>query len=257
MISISDKPPPTCPIGAVGQPALAADVAAMGNAHPTLLDPFLTTKQAFTLDYDAQQVRQQWAAIDPGEVSVSAGALAEPSAATVQARTALLHQLPGGAPTVTTTNPKPGYLDGIEWYASPTDICCAQTTLHQLALNTRRRSSTAIMAKNTQASRSAPAETTSATRAAQTPASSPDRGPAVTHRRRHRLRDAAVRDRPSRNPRRFVVRRRSKRRSNTYPGNDGPPVCGEGSRVAHVTAGRLISVIPEGAGPVKSQLWSC
>ncbi len=148
MISISDNTAADLLIGAVGQPALQAAVRAMGNTHPALLDPFLTTKQMFTLGYDAPNRRAAWAAADPGQVNAATGAVHDASPAAVTTRTALLRQLPTSTPTVTTADSRPGWLSGVEWYATPADICRAHAALHQLAQTPAGRPISAIMAKN-------------------------------------------------------------------------------------------------------------
>jgi beta-lactamase class A len=148
MISISDNTAADLLIHAVGQRALQAAVAGTGNTHPHLLDPLLTTRQMFTLADDNPAIRQQWAAALPGVASDRTGAVAEPSAGSIHSRAALLTRLPDAVPTVTTTNPRPGWLDGIEWYASPADICHAQVTLHQLSHTAAGAPLGAILSKN-------------------------------------------------------------------------------------------------------------
>ncbi len=116
----------------------------MGNTQSALLDPFLTTKQMFTLAHDAPRLRAAWAAASPGEVDASTGAVHDPSPAALAARTAILRELP----TATANNPRPGWLDGVEWYATPADICRAHAALHQFAQTAAGRPIRAIMAKN-------------------------------------------------------------------------------------------------------------
>lgn len=147
MISISDNTAADLLIGAVGQPALLAAVHALSNTHPALLNPFLTTRQMFTLQYDAPALRSRWAAALPGLVSAATDTVHEPTNATSAARTALLRQLPAGEPSLT-AQARPGWLDGVEWYASPLDICRAQAGLHQLANTKAGQPITAIMAEN-------------------------------------------------------------------------------------------------------------
>jgi hypothetical protein len=148
MISISDNTAADLLIGAVGQPALASAVAAMGNSHPSLLTPFLTTKQMFTLEWDDPSARAQWAAAVPGQVNADSGAVADPSASAVATRTALLAHLPTATPTVTTANTRPAWMDGVEWFASPMDICRAQSAIQLLAKTPAGAPVAAIMSKN-------------------------------------------------------------------------------------------------------------
>jgi beta-lactamase class A len=147
MISISDNTAADMLIAAVGQASLASAIKALGNAHPVLLDPLLTTRQMFTLQYDDPALRRRWAATLPGLVSTDTGAVHDPASTSSDTRAALLAQLPTGAPSVTSQS-RPGWLDGIEWYASPTDICRAQVGLHDLAHTPAGQPIAAIMAKN-------------------------------------------------------------------------------------------------------------
>lgn len=148
VIQISDNTAADLLIGAVGQSALAAAVQAMGNSRPLLLKPLLTTRQMFALQYDAPTLRSRWTATLPGLVDPATGTVTEPTTSTVDSRTALLGRLPTGPPTITPGSPRPGWLDGVEWYATPGDICQAQATLHRWSQTPAGQPIAAILSAN-------------------------------------------------------------------------------------------------------------
>lgn len=130
MISISDNTATDALIRAVGARAVEAAVAKMGSRHPGLLSPFPTTKQIFALAADAP-LRKQWAATFDRAAD---GTMAGSTAAQIAARRALIAKIPGSLPSLAAFSGAPaGWPDGVEWFASATDICRAQVALHTMA----------------------------------------------------------------------------------------------------------------------------
>ncbi|MGI8414804.1 MAG: serine hydrolase [Nakamurella sp.] len=147
MISISDNTAADMLIAAVGRPAVEKAVVAMHASHPTLLTPFLTTRQMFTLDGDPQ-LRAAWARTTSGLINPQTGAVAPPAAAQVTAREKVLTQLPAGPPSISGLSGKPGWTDGLEWYASATDLCRAHAALQAMAATPAGKPVQQILSKN-------------------------------------------------------------------------------------------------------------
>lgn len=132
MIQISDNTAADLLATAVGRDAVEREIGAFGVEHPSLLTPFLRTREMFQLDGNAQ-LRAAWATSVPTVVDPTSGAARIPSVAQVAARRKLLAQLPPTPPTVTALAGAPGWTDGLEWFATAADICRAQAGLQILA----------------------------------------------------------------------------------------------------------------------------
>jgi len=88
MISISDNTAADMLIDAVGRARVEQSVVRMGAAQPSLLTPFLRTRELFTLDGDIE-LRARWSAIAPSSVDPNTGTAQPPNVAQVAARAAL------------------------------------------------------------------------------------------------------------------------------------------------------------------------
>ncbi|NED94086.1 serine hydrolase [Phytoactinopolyspora alkaliphila] len=116
MISISDNTATDMLIDLVGRAAVEDAVAAMGHADPALLQPFLTTRELFRLGWSTPELREAWREADlPGRYD-------------------LLESLPDGElevePQAVTD---PSWPDGIEWFATGSDIAEAHRALQDMA----------------------------------------------------------------------------------------------------------------------------
>ncbi|MGI8592204.1 MAG: serine hydrolase [Nakamurella sp.] len=147
MISISDNTAADMLIGAVGRPAVEKAVAAMGAKNPTLLTPFLSIRQIFTLDGDAT-LRTARAETETDLIDPQTGAVTPPSAAQVIARKKLLAKIPASMPAVGALGGQPGWLGGLEWYASGADLCRAHAALQAMATTPAGRPVRQIPSKN-------------------------------------------------------------------------------------------------------------
>ena len=117
MISISDNTATDMLIDAVGRDAVQDQLAVMGHSDPDLNIPFLTTRELFLLGWaDGGANRAGWAA------------------AAASTRDQILADLPAGRPQVAVTDVvEPVWQDGIDWFASPTDLVAAQVALQEKA----------------------------------------------------------------------------------------------------------------------------
>ena len=117
MISISDNTATDMLIDAVGRDAVQDQLAVMGHSDPDLNIPFLTTRELFLLGWaDGGANRAGWAAAD------------------ASTRDQILADLPAGRPQVAVTDVvEPVWQDGIDWFASPTDLVAAQVALQEKA----------------------------------------------------------------------------------------------------------------------------
>lgn len=147
MISVSDNTAADMLIGAVGGPAVEKAVVATGASHQALLTPFLKTRQMFDLDGDAT-LRTAWARTAAGLINTQTGAVMAPSAAQVATREQILTQLPAGPPSISGLGGKPGWTDGLEWYASAVDLCRAHAALQAMAATPAGKPVQQILSKN-------------------------------------------------------------------------------------------------------------
>ncbi|MBB5787972.1 serine hydrolase [Jiangella mangrovi] len=113
MISVSDNTAADLLIDHVGRRAVEEAMTALGHARPGLNEPFLTTREFFTLGWGAQDLRDDWA---------RAGAAA---------RLRILTALPGGPLRVSGRDIEdPAWESGIDWFGSAGDVCSALAALH-------------------------------------------------------------------------------------------------------------------------------
>lgn len=113
MIDVSDNTAADLLIDLVGRRAVEEAMATMGHSRPGLNQPFLTTREFFTIGWGAQGLRDDWA---------DAGAAA---------RLRILAALPGGplrvsGPDIT----DPAWESGVDWFGSAQDVCAALAALH-------------------------------------------------------------------------------------------------------------------------------
>lgn len=116
MISISDNTAADMLIGLVGRGPVEAQVR-QWSAHPSANYPFLTTKEMLLLHYAK---------------GLAARYLATPRAERAAFLTSSVDTLPVGA-IATGYSSDPRYIDDIEWFASPADLCRAFAGLQQLS----------------------------------------------------------------------------------------------------------------------------
>ena len=120
MISISDNTAADMLINLVGRPAVEAALTTAGMADPARDQPFLTTREMFTLKLD------HWPTLAGRYIAASQAG-----------RRALLATVVDRAPlppvTAATAWITPRDVNGIEWFASPTDICHIYASLAALA----------------------------------------------------------------------------------------------------------------------------
>lgn len=120
MISISDNTAADMLINLVGRSAVEAALATAGMADPARDQPFLTTREMFTLKLD------DWPALaDRYLAARQAGRRA------LLARTVDRAPLPALAAAAGWTTPRD--INSIEWFASATDICHVYASLAALA----------------------------------------------------------------------------------------------------------------------------
>lgn len=116
MISISDNTATDMLIGLVGRDAVEAQMAEW-SAHADRNDPFLTTRQMFLLHY-AAGLGEQYLATAPDERAAFLAASVDPLPIT---------DIGSGY------TDQPAFIEDIEWFASPTDVCGAFAGLQQQA----------------------------------------------------------------------------------------------------------------------------
>ena len=107
MITISDNTATDMLIDRLGRAAVEDAVVDLGHTEPDVLRPFPDTRELFQLAAGPQEQRTAWAEGDEAE------------------RRALLDQLPGGPPAIDPLAlfTQPMWTDGLEWFASPDDVC--------------------------------------------------------------------------------------------------------------------------------------
>ncbi len=116
MISISDNTATDLLIGLVGREAVEEQMAEW-TADPSANVPFLTTQQMFLLHY-AEGLGEQYLATPPEERAAFLASSVDP--------------LPITAIGTAYTD-QPAFVEEIEWFASPTDVCQAFAGLQTLA----------------------------------------------------------------------------------------------------------------------------
>jgi beta-lactamase class A len=120
MISISDNTAADMLINLVGRPAVGAALTTAGMADPARDQPFLTTRELFTLKLD------HWPALADRYLAASQAG-----------RRALLATVVDHAPLPPMTTAAgwitPRDINSIEWFASATDICHVYASLAALA----------------------------------------------------------------------------------------------------------------------------
>jgi len=117
MISISDNTAADMLINLLGRPAVEAALTTAGMADPALDQPFLTTREFFTLKLD------QWPALAQRYIAASQAG-----------RRALLASVADRAPLPAETAwATPRDIDSIGYFASATDICHVYASLAALA----------------------------------------------------------------------------------------------------------------------------
>jgi beta-lactamase class A len=116
MISISDNTAADMLIGLVGRPRVESQVREW-SAHASANDPFLTTREMFLLHY-AAGLADRYLATPNDERAAFLASSVDPRP---------LSDIASGY------SPDPRYVDEIEWFASPADICRAFAGLQQLS----------------------------------------------------------------------------------------------------------------------------
>jgi hypothetical protein len=135
MISISDNTATDLLVEAVGRDAVERAMGDLGHHDPGLNSPFLTTRDLFAIGWGAPAGAGDLAGVaDPADGPVRAagdGRAVDWAAADAPGRRALLGALPGGPlavdPAAVTS---PAWQDGVDWYATSSDLCRAQVWLH-------------------------------------------------------------------------------------------------------------------------------
>ena len=113
MISVSDNTAADLLIDRVGRRSVEEAMTALGHGRPGLNEPFLTTREFFTIGWGAQGLRDDWA---------RAGAAA---------RLRILTSLPGGPLRVSGRDiDDPAWESGVDWFGSAADVCAALAALH-------------------------------------------------------------------------------------------------------------------------------
>jgi beta-lactamase class A len=118
MISISDNTAADMLIAHLGRQAVEATLAATGMANPGLDRPFLTTRELFILKLE------QWPTL--------AREYLEANEAGRRAVLARIDRMSVPALTAASTWTAPRDIAGIEWFASPDDLCRVYLSLHRL-----------------------------------------------------------------------------------------------------------------------------
>lgn len=113
MIAISDNTASDMLAALVGRDAVESAMAGMGHTEPGLNEPFLTTRELFTLGWGPEASLDQWREADESE------------------RRRILQQLPPGVLTVTGGDVEdPSWNAGVDWFGSAHDVCAAMLSLH-------------------------------------------------------------------------------------------------------------------------------
>lgn len=114
MIRISDNTATDLLIERLGRERVEEAVARSGHAEPSVLTPFVSTKELFTLGWGDPALRREWdAADDAGKRALLDRIDAAPLAV-------------DGADVIT-----PQWQDGIDWFASASDVAAVHRALQQ------------------------------------------------------------------------------------------------------------------------------
>ncbi|MHA7133814.1 serine hydrolase [Oerskovia turbata] len=147
MISISDNTATDLLVEAVGRDAVERAMGDLGHHDPRLNTPFLTTRDLFTLGWGAPAGAVDQAGADgltgtadragapdqapPDQAGAVDQAAVDWAATDAPGRRAILDAFPGGRlavdPSAVTT---PAWQDGVDWFATSSDLCRAQVWLH-------------------------------------------------------------------------------------------------------------------------------
>jgi hypothetical protein len=119
MIEISDNTAADILIGLVGRDAVEAQVAEWAPASASVNEPFLTTRQMLLLHY-VPGLADQYLATPPDQRAAFLASSVDP------------HPI-GDIAAGYSTDPR--YIDDVEWFASPAEICGAFAGLQQLSTN--------------------------------------------------------------------------------------------------------------------------
>lgn len=114
MISISDNTATDLLVDAVGREAVLQSVERLGHHDPSLMGPFVTTRELFQLSFTDRELRERWSTGD------DAG------------RAQILDGLPDGEVVI---DPALGqdvvWPDGLDWFATSEDLCRAHVALQE------------------------------------------------------------------------------------------------------------------------------
>lgn len=118
MIAVSDNTAADMIMALVGEQAVQAAVAEMGHSDPDVNDPFLTTRQFFTIGWGPDDLPDDWRRADTDE------------------RRAMVEAVPAGPLSVTGGDvDRPAWPAGVDWFGSAEDICAAQVALNDRPLD--------------------------------------------------------------------------------------------------------------------------
>jgi beta-lactamase class A len=135
MISVSDNTAADHLLALVGRTAAEDTVKASGHATPALLQPFLSTREAFALKLLASpDERKAYVAADLAHKRVLLGAYARRDVAPAIAQAASFKE--------------PISIDTIEWFASAEDLCKVMVDLHARAEVEATAPVASILSKN-------------------------------------------------------------------------------------------------------------
>jgi hypothetical protein len=113
MIDISDNTAADLLIDLVGRTAVEDAMTTMGHSRPGVNQPFLTTREFFTVGWGGQGLRDDWARAGAAE------------------RLRILAALPGGPLRVGGSDiVDPAWESGVDWFGSAQDVCAALAALH-------------------------------------------------------------------------------------------------------------------------------
>ncbi|WP_150958473.1 Cpe/LpqF family protein [Microbacterium testaceum] len=114
MIRISDNTATDLLITRLGRERVEAAVARSGHSDPSVLSPFLSTKELFTLGWGDASLRTEWAAADD------------------TGKRALLDRIDAAPLAVEVADvTTPVWRDGFDWFASANDIAAVHRALQQ------------------------------------------------------------------------------------------------------------------------------
>ncbi|WP_265521720.1 serine hydrolase [Oerskovia flava] len=131
MISISDNTATDLLVQTVGREAVEAAQVEMGASDPDRNTPFPTTRDLFRLGWGDADARERWAAAGTDE------------------RRDLLAALPDGELDVDVAAiTQPVWQDGVDWFATPADVCAAHVWLQETAETAHGAPLRAVLSEN-------------------------------------------------------------------------------------------------------------